>query len=199
MTTPSLVLGIETTCDETACAIVRDGKEVLSNVVTSQMDLHELYGGVFPELACRRHIDVLFPILEEALKQAQIERARSDRRRQRPRPDRRPAHRPQCRKRTRARLEQTLIGVNHVEAHIYASMMPLENIPFPSLGVVVSGGHTFLVKMEAIGSYTLIGTTVDDAIGEAFDKVGNLLGLIYPGRAGDRSVSAQRRSKKISV
>lgn len=196
MTTPSLVLGIETTCDETACAIVRDGNEVLSNVVTSQMDLHELYGGVFPELACRRHIDVLFPILEEALKQAQIEQ-----------PDLiAVAKGPgligalliglNAAKGLALAWNKPLIGVNHVEAHIYASMMPLETIPFPALGVVVSGGHTFLVKMEAIGNYTLIGTTVDDAIGEAFDKVGNLLGLIYPGGPAIEALARSGDPKK---
>ncbi len=194
----TIVLGLETSCDETACAIVRDGKEILANVVTSQMDLHQLYGGVFPELACRRHVDVLIPVLTEALKQAQIDT-----------PDLvAVAKGPgligalliglNAAKGLSLAWKKPLIGVNHVEAHIYAAMMPLETIPFPALGVVVSGGHTFLVKMEGIGKYSLIGTTVDDAIGEAFDKVGNLLGLAYPGGPAIEALAKQGDPKKYS-
>ena len=177
------VLGIESTCDETACAIVRDGREVLSNVISSQTDLHQLYGGVFPELACRRHLDVLIPVIQEALRTAglvpsQVGLIAA-------------AKGPgligalliglNAAKALSYAWNIPFLGVNHVEAHLYAAMMPLDNPIFPALGVVVSGGHTFLVKIEEIGSYQMIGTTRDDAIGEAFDKVGTLLGLPYPG------------------
>lgn len=177
------VLGIESSCDETACAIVRDGKEVLSNVISSQTDLHTPFGGVFPELACRRHIDVLIPVIKTALEQAHltasdiglIAAAKG----------------PgligalliglNAAKALSYAWDLPFIGINHVEAHLYAAMMPLDHPPFPALGVVISGGHTFLVRIDEIGVYKLIGTTLDDAIGEAFDKVATMLGLPYPG------------------
>jgi N6-L-threonylcarbamoyladenine synthase len=178
-----LILGIETSCDETACAVVRDGKEILSNIVVSQTDLHVQYGGVFPELACRRHIDVMLPVIEQALQQAGVTSDEIDRVAA--------AHGPgligalliglNTAKALALGWNKPFVGVNHVEAHLYAAMMGKEKIDFPALGVVVSGGHTFLIKIEGIGSYTLIGTTVDDAIGEAFDKVAALLDLPYPG------------------
>jgi N6-L-threonylcarbamoyladenine synthase len=180
-----LVLGIETTCDETACAIVRCGKEILSNVIASQIDLHKHYGGVFPELACRRHLDAFLPVLQQSFDLAgctpdEIDLIAA-------------AKGPgligplllglDAAKALSFAWNRPFIGVNHVEAHLYASMMPQKEPLFPALGVVISGGHTFLVKIEAIGTYELIGTTVDDAIGEAFDKVAILLGLSYPGGA----------------
>jgi N6-L-threonylcarbamoyladenine synthase len=178
-----IVLGIESTCDETACAIVRDGREVLSNVISSQTELHNLFGGVFPELACRRHIDALIPVIKKAFEEAaiapsEIELVAA-------------AKGPgligalliglNAAKSLSYAWDVPFIGVNHVEAHLYAAMMPLENPPLPALGLVVSGGHTFIVKMDGIGKYQMIGTTQDDAIGEAFDKVAALLGLPYPG------------------
>lgn len=177
------VLGIESSCDETACAIVKDGKEVLANVISSQTNLHNAFGGVFPELACRRHIDVLIPVIKAALQEAGL-----------------PASEIgliaaakgpgligalliglNAAKALSFAWNVPFIGVNHVEAHLYAAMMPLEHAPLPALGLVVSGGHTFLVRIDEIGKYHLIGTTQDDAIGEAFDKVGAMLGLPYPG------------------
>lgn len=178
-----LVLGIESSCDETACAIVRNGKEVLANVIASQTDLHQSFGGVYPELACRRHIDMLIPVIKSALHQANISSSEIG--------SVAAAKGPgligalliglNAAKALSYAWGLPFIGVNHVEAHLYAAMMPLNNPPLPALGVVVSGGHTFLVKIEEIGKYQLIGTTQDDAIGEAFDKVGTLLGLPYPG------------------
>lgn len=178
-----LVLGIESTCDETACAIVQGGKEVLANVISSQCDLHNQFGGVFPELACRRHVDALIPVIQKALKEASVT------------PEQigliSAAKGPgligalliglNAAKALALAWNIPFIGVNHVEAHLYAAMMPLEQPPLPALGVVVSGGHTFLVRIDEIGTYHLIGSTQDDAIGEAFDKVACLLGLSYPG------------------
>jgi N6-L-threonylcarbamoyladenine synthase len=178
-----LILGIETTCDETAAAVVRDGQEMLSNVISSQVDLHRLYGGVFPELACRRHIDLLLPVIQEALATAGVEQGAID-----------------CvavakgpgligalliglnaAKALSLAWSKPFIGVNHVEAHLYAAMMGKQEIELPALGVVISGGHTFLVRIVALGVYERIGATVDDAVGEAFDKVAVMLGLSYPG------------------
>ncbi|MFC2049228.1 tRNA (adenosine(37)-N6)-threonylcarbamoyltransferase complex transferase subunit TsaD [Chlamydiota bacterium] len=176
------VLGIESTCDETGIALVRNGREILANVVASQEDLHQMYGGVIPELACRRHIDVCLPLLETALKQAQITFEEIDLIAV--------AKGPgligalliglNFAKGLALASGKPLIGVNHCEAHLYAVMME-HQVPLPALGVVVSGGHTLLVEVEAVGIYKLLGQTQDDAIGEAFDKVARLLELPYPG------------------
>lgn len=178
-----LVLGIETTCDETACSIVQDGKEILSNVIASQTDLHAQYGGVFPELACRKHIDTLIPVIEEAIVQAGIGKRAIDLVAV--------AKGPgligalliglNAAKALSLAWKKPFVGVNHVEAHLYAAMMGGKEPLYPSLGVVISGGHTFLVRILEIGKYEMIGQTVDDAIGEAFDKVAVMLGLPYPG------------------
>ena len=178
------VLGIETTCDETAVAIVRDGKDILANCIASQAKLHEQYGGVFPEMASRQHIDQLLPLVEVALKQAQLTSDKIDLVAV--------ANGPglmgallmgvTAAKGLSFAWEKPLVGVNHVEAHLYSAMMTSEHEPiFPALGIVLSGGHTFLAKMNTITDYSIIATTVDDAIGEAFDKVATLLGLPYPG------------------
>lgn len=176
-----IILGIETTCDETGASLVRDGAEILSNVVVSSMDIHERYGGVFPELACRRHIDAIIPVIEEALlPNCPVDAIAI-------------AKGPglvgalligmQAAKGLKIAWNKPLIGVSHIEAHLYTAFMgiPKSSWHFPSLGIVLSGGHTFLVKILSIGHYEMLGTTVDDAIGEAFDKVGTLLGLPYPG------------------
>ncbi|MFI5334573.1 MAG: tRNA (adenosine(37)-N6)-threonylcarbamoyltransferase complex transferase subunit TsaD [Chlamydiales bacterium] len=178
-----ITLGIETTCDETACALVEDGKKILAHTVYSQSEMHEQYGGVFPELAARRHLDVLLPTLQETLHQAKISEKEIDLIAV--------AKGPgligalliglNTAKTLSLAWEKPFIGVNHVEAHLYAAMMDQPSLLFPALGVVVSGGHTFLTKILNVGHYELIGTTVDDAIGEAFDKVASLLGLPYPG------------------
>lgn len=178
-----LVLGIESTCDETGAAIVKDGRHILSNVLASSADIHEKYGGVFPELACRRHIEAILPVIDEAIQKAGVT------------PDQidliAVAKGPglvgalligmNAAKGLAIAWNKPLIGVNHVEAHLYASLMHLDPIPLPALGIVLSGGHTLLLKILGLGSYEPIGTTVDDAIGEAFDKVASLLGLPYPG------------------
>lgn len=179
-----LVLGIESTCDETSCAIVKEGKTILSNVVVSQIELHKPFGGVVPELACRRHVDVLIPLLQEALHQAGVSLQNIDLIAV--------AHGPgligailiglNAAKSLALALNKPFIGVNHIEAHLYAAMMSQKELaPFPHLGVVISGGHTALVKIHDIGKYESLGQTVDDAIGEAFDKVAYMLGLPYPG------------------
>ncbi|PIS00867.1 MAG: tRNA (adenosine(37)-N6)-threonylcarbamoyltransferase complex transferase subunit TsaD [Chlamydiae bacterium CG10_big_fil_rev_8_21_14_0_10_35_9] len=177
-----LVLGIESTCDETAASIVESGEKILSNIIYSQSDLHKKYGGVFPELASRKHVDVITNVIDEAILQAQVKKENIDLIAA--------ANGPgligallvgvNAAKALSYAWNIPLVGVNHVEAHIYAAMMGQQKI-FPSLGVVLSGGHTFLILMHDLKSYTLIGTTQDDAIGEAFDKTASILNLPYPG------------------
>lgn len=178
-----LVLGIESTCDETSIALVESGKYILSNVIYSQSEDFEAYGGVIPELACRKHLDVIIPVLDQSLKQAgktidQIDLIAC-------------AKGPglmgalliglNLAKALSLALNKPFVGVNHSEAHLYAAMMPQAPEKFPCLGVLLSGGHTALIHIEALRSYKLLGTTVDDAVGESFDKVASLLGFPYPG------------------
>lgn len=179
-----LVLGVESTCDETACAVVREGRMILSNIVASQIDLHKEYGGVVPELACRRHIDLIMPVLDQALAEARVRLEDIDLIAA--------AYGPgligalliglNTAKALSLALQKPFIGINHIEAHLYAALMSQDGpVEFPSLGVVLSGGHTNLVLIKEVGIYQSISQTVDDAIGEAFDKAAKLLGLPYPG------------------
>lgn len=187
------VLGIESTCDETACAVVQDGRHIMSNVVASQHDLHAIYGGVFPEVACRRHIEIIGSLVKQALKEAGLNKHEIDLIAA--------AKGPgligaliigmNMAKGLAFGLDKPFIGVNHVEAHLYAAMMEQDFPKLPALGVVISGGHTFLVRIEELGRYTLIGTTVDDAIGEAFDKVAVMLGLPFPGGPAVEALARQ--------
>ena len=178
-----LILGIETSCDETAAAVVENGSRILSSVVASQLDVHGKYGGVVPELASREHLRAIVPVVRQALEQAQ------------------------------AGLEALsaiavtagpglvgsllvgvtyakalcfarglpLIAVNHVEGHIHSVLLDNPDLQFPALALVVSGGHTHLFEVRAPGEYELLGKTRDDAAGEAYDKVAKLLGFGYPG------------------
>jgi N6-L-threonylcarbamoyladenine synthase len=197
-----LVLGIETTCDETACAIVEDGARILSNVVTSSIDLHVPFQGVVPELACRRHVEVFLPVLEQSLDEAGITLDDLD--------VIAVAQGPglmgallvglNAAKALALAAERPFVGVNHVEAHLYASMMGrLSEIEWPAVGLVVSGGHTALCLVEGVGRYQLLGSTVDDAVGEAFDKVSVLLGTGYPGGPRIEQLAKFGDPKKFSL
>jgi len=178
----SLCLGIESSCDETAAAVVKDGREILSSVIASSAELHKIYGGVVPEIASRRHIELILPVVDRALVQAGV------------------------------RLDQIslvaatqgpglvgsllvglmfakalafargvpFIGVNHIEGHIYANFLAHEELEPPAVCLTVSGGHTELLYIEDFGSYVRLGRTRDDAAGECLDKVGRMLGLAYP-------------------
>lgn len=178
-----LVLGIESTCDETSIAVVENGSKILSNVIFSQSADHEPFGGVVPELACRKHLDVIISVLDQALKKAGVTLQDIDLIAA--------ARGPglmgalliglNLAKALSLALDKPFVGVNHIEAHLYAAMMPTAPKDFPCLGVILSGGHTALIHIHALRSYDVIGTTVDDAIGEAFDKVASLLGFPYPG------------------
>jgi N6-L-threonylcarbamoyladenine synthase len=179
------ILGIETSCDETAAAVVEEGVEILSNVVASQSDLHAQYGGVFPEMASRAHIETIHSVIASALVQAHVSL------------DDLSAVAVTCGPGLAGSLlvglntakglalarDMPLVGINHLEGHIY-SLWLTENaheVEFPLLALIVSGGHTELILVEEHLQYQRLGGTLDDAAGEAFDKVGRLLGLPYPG------------------
>ena len=199
------VLAIETSCDETAAAVVDDGKQIASSVVSSQVDLHAAYGGVVPELASRAHVELIVPVVTEALAGAGLDR------RGRPIGDGRRLDAVAATigpglvgsllvgvsmaKSLAMGWRLPFVGVNHLEGHLYAALLENPDLAMPVVVLLVSGGHTMLVRMDGPGRYHLLGGTKDDAAGEAFDKVARYLGLGYPGgpaidrlaREGDRS------------
>jgi N6-L-threonylcarbamoyladenine synthase len=185
MTKHSRILAIETSCDETSAAVVEDGTKILSNIIASQIDLHAQFGGVFPEVASRRHIEVIHPVVAQALEEAHMGLDDLD-----------------CIAVTQGPglvgsllvgmnmakglalgRNKPLLGINHIEGHIYSLWLTeaAPEIEFPILTLVVSGGHTELYLMVEHGRYKHLGGTLDDAAGEAFDKVGRLMGLPFPG------------------
>ena len=184
-----LILGIESSCDETAAAVVRNGTEVLSNVVASQVALHAAYGGVVPELASREHLRNIVPVVRAAIAQAGIAFADLDAIAVTEGPGLAGALLVGIlyAKGLALGLDKSLLGVNHLEGHIHAVVMDARatgELAFPQLALVVSGGHTHLylaTERDGAWSYRNVGRTVDDAAGEAYDKVAKLLGLGYPG------------------
>src|SRR2546422_6046444 len=178
-----LVLGIETSCDETAAAIVRDGREIVSSVIASQIATHTRFGGVVPELASREHLDKIVPIVEEALERANATQEQID--------GIAVTVGPgligsllvgvSYAKAMAFALNKPLVGVNHIEGHIYSVAFENSPIEHPALALVVSGGHTNLFFVPGPGKYKVVARTRDDAAGEAFDKVAKMLGLGYPG------------------
>ena len=190
MTLPSArILGIESSCDETAAAIVTDGRVIQSSVVASQIDLHAQYGGVFPELASREHVKAIYAIVEQALQQAHLDIKDVDA----IAVTRGPGLAGSLvvgvnmAKSLALAAQKPIIGVNHLEGHIYSAWLYLANASphqaprFPLLALLVSGGHSELIVMTDHLQYKRLGGTLDDAAGEAFDKVARLLGLSYPG------------------
>lgn len=183
------ILGIESTCDETAAAVVEDGVRVRSNVVSSQVDLHAKYRGVVPEIASRAHIENILPVIREALASAGCSFAELN--------AISVAHRPglvgslligvTAAKTLAWTLGRPLVGVDHVQGHLYSVVLdggmndPFAMPEFPAVGLVCSGGHTALYRVNNWTDITLIGATIDDAVGEAYDKVAAILGLGYPG------------------
>ncbi len=185
------ILAIETSCDETAAAVIQDGRYILSNVVASQIDLHAQYGGVFPEMASRAHVETIVPVIDEAMKTAYIGWDDLDAVAVTYGPGLAGSLLVGVNTAKGIALGRglPLIGVNHIEGHIYAHWLETEaegaakqdDLTFPLLVLIVSGGHTELVLMHDHSQYQRLGGTLDDAAGEAFDKVGRLLGLPYPG------------------
>lgn len=178
-----LVLGIETSCDETAAAVVRDGCEIVSSVIASQIKTHEPFGGVVPELASREHLDKIVPIVEKALTHAKVLKEQLD--------GIAVTIGPgligsllvgvSYAKAMAFALKKPLVGVNHIEGHIYSVCFENPPVDHPAVALIVSGGHTNLFFVPEPGKYKVVGRTRDDAAGEAFDKVAKLLGLGYPG------------------
>ncbi|MBD9222815.1 tRNA (adenosine(37)-N6)-threonylcarbamoyltransferase complex transferase subunit TsaD [bacterium] len=178
----SVIMAIESSCDETACAIVKGGREVLANVVASQIKIHEAYGGVIPEIAAREHLEAINVVIDEAFKQANLKgegitafagtvgpglvgcllvglnAAKS----------------------LALAYDKPFIGVNHLNAHLAANFIDTELEP-PFIALLVSGGHTQIIKANSYSDLEIIGETIDDAVGEAYDKVARLIGLPYPG------------------
>lgn len=177
------VLGLETSCDETAAAIVDDGVVVRSNIIASQVDLHRKFGGVVPELASRKHLERILPVLDEALEAASTSLDALD--------AVAVTYGPglvgalavgvATAKAIALSVGRPLIGVNHLEGHIYANFLDHPDVAFPAVVLIVSGAHTDLVLMRGHGSYEVLGRTRDDAAGEAFDKIARAMGLGYPG------------------
>jgi N6-L-threonylcarbamoyladenine synthase len=179
----TVIMAIETSCDETAVAIIKDGKEILANVVASQIDVHKKFGGVVPEIASRKHLELINVVVAEALEKANLSFADIT--------HYAVTYGPglvgallvgvSCAKALAFGDNKPLIGVNHIEGHIYANFLTNPNIELPVVCLIVSGGHTTLVKIENHGEYDFLGQTRDDAAGEAFDKIARALGYGYPG------------------
>ena len=195
----TLILAIETSCDETAASLVLGGRDVLSSVVSSQIDLHAVYGGVVPEIASRAHLDLLNPVIAQAIKEADVDETRID--------AVAATHGPgligalligvSAAKAMSLAWKGPYIGVNHMEAHLYAGMLEDPTLEMPLVVLLVSGGHTMLVEMQDHGRYRILGKTIDDAAGEAFDKVARFLGLGYPGGPAVDALARTGNSRTI--
>jgi N6-L-threonylcarbamoyladenine synthase len=195
-----LVLGIETSCDETAAAIVRDGREIVSSVIASQVATHKRFGGVVPELASREHLDKIVPIVEEAFNRTGITRDQID--------GIAVTIGPgligsllvgvSYAKAIAFALNKPLVGVNHIEGHIYSVCFENPPVEHPALALIVSGGHTNLFFVPEPGKYKVVGRTRDDAAGEAFDKVAKLLGLGYPGGPVIEKLAREGNQKAVT-
>lgn len=178
-----LVLGIETSCDETSIAIASGERQILSNIVVSSLHLHKRYGGVVPEIACRHHTELINFVLDKALKKAKIRLSDIDAISVTQGPGLIGALLIgiSLAKALSYSLKIPIIPLNHLHAHLYAATINDKQVKFPSIGLIVSGGHTSLVDIKDIGNLKLLGQTRDDACGEAFDKVAKILGLEFPG------------------
>lgn len=195
-----VILAIESSCDETAAAVVRNGREILSNVISSQIELHTLYGGVVPEIASRKHIEKINQVIEEALHKAHMPLQEMD--------AIAVTYGPGLvgallvgvaeAKAIAYATGKPLIGVHHIEGHINANYIENKELKPPFLCLVVSGGHTHLVKVADYGRYEILGRTRDDAAGEAFDKVARAIGLGYPGGPKIEKVSKEGNPDAIA-
>ncbi len=193
------ILGIETSCDETAAAVVADGRNIKSSVVASQVQLHERFGGVVPEIASRAHIENILPVISAAVSEAGLQKSDID--------AVAIANQPglvvalmvgvTAAKTLAFVWEKPLIAVNHVHAHLQSAMLAEENLQLPAVALIVSGGHTNLYECTSPLDLTLLGSTVDDAAGEAFDKVATILRLPYPGGPAIERIAKQGNAKAI--
>ena len=199
LTKDTLILAIETSCDETAAAVVKNGREVLSNIISSQIELHKLYGGVVPEIASRKHIEKINQVIEEALTEANVTLDDVD--------AIGVTYGPglvgallvgvaQAKAISFAK-NKPLVGVHHIEGHVSANYIENKELEPPFLCLIVSGGHTHLVLVKEYGVYEIVGRTRDDAAGEAFDKVARAIGLGYPG--GPKIDKLSREGNKNAI
>jgi len=193
------ILGIESSCDETSAAVVVDGREILSNVVHSQIEIHRVYGGVVPEIACRAHIETIHPVVEKALSDAKLGLRDID------------GIAVTCApglvgallvgvsmaKSLALVTGKPLLGVDHIHAHIYSNKLAFPDLAWPCISLVVSGGHTSLYRSGSEIDHELLGSTTDDAAGEAFDKVAKILKLGFPGGPIIDGLAQGRDAKKV--
>ena len=194
-----LILGIETSCDETAAAIVRDGREILSSVIASQIAIHQPFGGVVPDIAAREHLKNIQPIVCEAVSQAKIEMKDVDAIAVTQGPGLIGALLVGVNfaKALAYGLDIPFIGVNHIEGHFFSIVFDHPPVRYPALALIVSGGHTNLFFVPEAGKYKIVSRTRDDAAGEAFDKVAKMLGLGYPGGPVIEKLASEGDAEKI--
>ncbi len=195
------ILAVESSCDETAVAIVKDGREVLTDCIASQVDLHRIYGGVVPEIASRMHIEAIYPLAEQALEKSGLTREDID--------AIAVTYAPgligavlvgvNFAKAAALALDKPLIPVHHIRGHIAANYLAYPDLEPPFLCLVVSGGHTMIVDVQDYTKMEILGTTLDDAAGECFDKVGRVLGMPYPGGAALDQAASQGDDTKYQL
>lgn len=195
-----LLLSIESSCDETAAAVVRDGREVLSNIIASQVEVHAEYGGVVPEIASRKHLEAISFIIGEALEKASVTIADIEGIAVTRGPGLAGALLVGiCTAKAIAFARNLpIIGIHHIEGHLFAVFLE-RAVEFPFVALVVSGGHTHLYRVDGFGSYRLLGQTLDDAAGEAFDKVAKIIGLPYPGGAVIDRLASRGNAKSVRL
>ncbi|MFW6022402.1 MAG: tRNA (adenosine(37)-N6)-threonylcarbamoyltransferase complex transferase subunit TsaD [Halanaerobiaceae bacterium] len=194
-----IILAVETSCDETAAAVIKNGLEVLSNVVASQIDWHRKFGGVVPEIASRKHLELINPVIEEALEKADIEISDIS--------AVAATYGPglvggllvglSAAKAISYSLQVPFIGINHIAGHIYANFISNKDIESPVVCLTISGGHTDLLYFEELGGYEILGSTKDDAAGEAFDKTARVLGIGYPGGPAIEKISKEGNPEAV--
>ena len=179
----TVILALETSCDETAASVVMGGNDVLSSIVSSQIEIHARFGGVVPEVASRAHMEALIPVMQSAITEAGILPSRIDAVAATAGPGLIGALLVgvSAAKSLALVWDKPFIGVNHLEAHLYAGLLDDPTLQFPLVVLLVSGGHTMIIEMRGHGDYTVLGRTIDDAAGEAYDKVARYLDLGYPG------------------
>lgn len=195
------ILAVESSCDETAVAIVRDGRQILTDCIASQVDLHRIYGGVVPEIASRKHIEAIYGLADQALQQANLTRDEID--------AVAVTYAPgligavlvgvNFAKAAALAMGKPLIPVHHIRGHIAANYLAYPDLKPPFLCLVVSGGHTMFVEVKDYTDMRILGTTLDDAAGECFDKVGRVLGMPYPGGAALDRAAQQGDEKKYTL
>ena len=195
------ILAVESTCDETAVAIVKDGREVLCDCIASQVDLHRIYGGVVPEIASRKHIEAIYGLADQALQQANLTRENID--------AVAVTYAPgligavlvgvNFAKAAAMAMNKPLIPVHHIRGHIAANYIAYPELKPPFLCLVVSGGHTMIIEVKDYTDMNILGTTLDDAAGECFDKVGRVLGMPYPGGAAVDKAARQGDETKYNL